>query len=175
MTMQDKAQVRRDLERLVGKTIRSVRRVFYTFGEIVQRNEGPLQLEFGDGSVILFQSGSNGQDLVVELEQWRDPFAGKLTPENRTYIEQYGKWSLFDVSDEDPYAGLCGNRVLHVQAIDLQEQSEAEGFPIDEAVAKGWDIDFGTVVGVLLSVDGLVIRAESIMDELRVDVRPGTA
>lgn len=175
MTTQDREQLRRDLSAMVGKTIRSVQRVFYTIGNDVQRNEGPLQLELDDGSAILFQSGSNGQDLVVKPQRWRDPFAGALSPENRQYVEQYGKWSLFDVSEEDPYASLRGNQVNSVQEIDLREHSKEEGFPVDRAVAEGWGIDFETVVGVLLTVDGLLIRAESIMDELRVDIEPVSA
>lgn len=173
MTTQDTSQVRRDLEGVVGKTIRAVRRVFYTVKDIVERKEGPLELEFDDGSVILFQSGANGQDLTVRLEPWRDPFAGELSEENRAYVAEYGKWSVFDVSGEHPFADVCGRRVARIGEIHLKEQLEAEGFPVAEAIADGRIENFGIIVGVLLCVDGLTIRAESIMDEMRVDVTAG--
>ncbi|WP_123029014.1 hypothetical protein [Mycolicibacterium stellerae] len=173
MTTQDTAQVHRDLEGLVGKTIRSLQRVFYAIGDVVERNEGPLQLEFNDGSVVLFQSGANGRDLTVRSTPWRDPFAGELSEENRAYVAEHGKWSLFDVSGEHPFADVCGRRVARIAEIHLKEQLEAEGFPVAEAVAEGHIENFGVIVGVLLCVDGLTIRVESIMDELRVDVTAG--
>lgn len=170
MTAQDKEQIRRELGEVVGKAVLSVQRVFYTIGDEVQRNEGPLQLALEDGSAILFQSGANGQDLVVKSERWLDPFAGELSEENQQYVAEYGKWSLFDVSDEVPYTSICGITIASFHEIHLREQSEAEGFPVAKAMAEGWEIDWETIVGVLLRIDGLTIRAESIMDELRVDV-----
>jgi hypothetical protein len=172
MRKQDRAQLSRILQEMVGKTVRSVRRVFFTYGGVVERNEGPLELEFADGSVALFQSGSNGQDLALALEPWRDPFGGEMSLENRSYVDQYGKWSAFDVSGDEPYVQICGNRILGVQEINLKQQAVAEGYPVDKAIAEGWDVDFETIVGAVISVGGRAIRVESIMDELHVDIVP---
>lgn len=164
----------RELSALVGKTVRGTRRVFFAFRGEIDTEEGPLELNFDDGSVVLFRSGSDGQQLVIENQAWRDPFAEAPSEENREYVERHGKWTAFDTSGDAPYVGLIGCRIERVQAITLRDQSIADGFPVDEMMkSDNVHVDFDAIVGAVLEFNALAVGLEVVMDELRVTFSGG--
>jgi hypothetical protein len=101
-----------------GAVIVSMRRVFYVFQGAINDSVGALELTFADGSVILLDSGADGESLRVSTCPWDDPFlVGAMSPENRDFIAKSGKWSVFDVSESAGYAMLVGSRVEKVEPI----------------------------------------------------------
>ena len=107
----EQAEVFSRIQSAVGRRIGRVERVFYTHGGTVDRTRGILQLGFDDGTSMHFRGGPDGASVVVETAQWSDPFAAPLSSENREFIEKSGKWTLFDVSNDDPYRELIGEEL----------------------------------------------------------------
>ena len=94
------------LLRFVGARLLRVARVFFAHGGDVDRSEGPLELTFDRGAVVL-RIGGDGATLIAEDGAWQDPFpAASLSPENQAWIARHGKWSLFDLSDAPDYRPL---------------------------------------------------------------------
>jgi hypothetical protein len=83
----------------------------------VCNDKGPLQLTFNDGSVLLLKGASDGERMQPVAAKWSDPFEGPLDEANALYVEQSGKWSLFDVSGEPPFSSLIGETVSGVNPI----------------------------------------------------------
>lgn len=172
---QDPALIRSRLRSLVGRKVTAITRVFFEHSGTVKTDEGPLQLTLDNGDVVLFESGSNGEDLVIEDNPWIDPFEGKLTSENRDFVATSGKWSLFDVSGFLPYRLLIGPEVRDVREVDFESQARFEGYPVDRAVREGWKVDLAKIVGTEILVGDHILRVESIMDDIRVNVRTARA
>lgn len=103
------------LKQLTGKHIASLRRVHYVKPDGTHAETGPLEMTLNDGPTILMTVGPDGDTLLVSEGPWLDPFAGPLSPENRSYIRQVGKWTCFDVTTMEPYASLVGQRISSVE------------------------------------------------------------
>jgi len=136
------------LVRAVGRVITGVRRVYFEFGGELDRSRGALELTFDDGSVVVLDSGADGELMRADEVAWHDPFEGHLDEENRAFIAECGKWTAVDARDESRFAALIGRRVKAVQAI------ENEG---------------GRLVGARYRVGPHDIRVEVIADDLFVD------
>ncbi|MFE7796521.1 hypothetical protein [Nocardia sp. NPDC057440] len=135
----------------IGRRITAVRRVFYVHGEDVDRSEGPIELTFDEGTVLLFDAGSDGEELRVVPAAWRDPFAGLTEPEYIEYVAESGKYTAFDVGSEYPYSQLVGSRVAAV----------AESRLHDERLRAA-----------VLEVSGFTLAVETVADELLVTCDP---
>lgn len=85
-----------------------VRRIFYVFGDEVDRDYGPVELTFSDGTAVVFDAGADGEALAVRRGEWHDPFAEPLSEANRRFVRDHGKWTAFDVSAEAPPNLLIG-------------------------------------------------------------------
>lgn len=94
--------------------VASIARVLYEHGGQLDMSDGPVELRFEDSATLLLDGGSDGETLRTSSSPWRDPFAGKLSVENRAYIQEHGKWTRVDVSNEDAYRDLVGNAVSEV-------------------------------------------------------------
>lgn len=136
------------LVRAVDQVITGVRRVYFEFGGQLDRSRGALELTFDDGSVVVLDSGADGELLRVDAVAWRDPFEGRLDEENRAFIAEYGKWTGVDARDEPRFAALIGQHVEEVQVI----ENEA-----------------GRLVGALYRIGPHHVRVEVIADDLFVD------
>ena len=134
---------------LVGRTIRRIRRANYVLPDGGrERREGPVELSLDDGSVMLLDSGADGESLRVRAGEWRDPFPEPLIEENRAFLAEAGRWTAFDVSADEDYHRLIGS-------------------PIREVRPKEWH---GRTIGVDLVTPGGTLAAEVVADELHVDV-----
>lgn len=102
---------------LIGTRIERIRRVLYQVGTEVDRNDGALELSFSDGSVRLYDSGPDGERLIVADRAWKDPYEGRMDEVNQAHIAEAGKWTAFDVSDESPYDRFIGAAVESVLPI----------------------------------------------------------
>lgn len=98
-----------ELERIEGDTISRVRRLRYEFPLGEPGQDGDLELTFEGGTCLLFHSV--GERLVLLAEPWEDPFKGPLSPENEEFIRHSGKWTAYDVGNENEYVGLVGSVV----------------------------------------------------------------
>ena len=135
------AHLRSDLSKGLGKRIRRVARILFVRKERPQPNDGALELEMDDGSVLLLDGASDGESLRVRSEAWLDPFQPPLSDENAQYVEEHGKWSRVDVSGDAPYAPIIGTHLLAVTVLENEHGRVAgvclstEGPPIWFAVA----------------------------------------
>jgi hypothetical protein len=94
-------------------------------------------------------SASNGQDLVVQVGGWSDSFAEPLSPQDHAYIEENGKWSAFDVSQEAEYVPLIGMRVTSVEK---------------------WCNSDGALIGATIRIGAHIAALDPNGDELTVSV-----
>lgn len=133
----------------IGRRVIAVARVRYVVEEIVTSDAGPIELIFEDGTTVSIDAGPNGTSLKIRDEPWVDPFAGELSPENEEFVKRAGKWTRFDVSNEEPYAGLVGERLLVVSPVLLPS---------------------GITVGVDLEMGNRRLHAEVGGDDLSVEV-----
>lgn len=90
-------------------------------GAIKNREIGPIETSFTDGSVLQFNPGSDGEALVVEPSAWIDHFSEPLSAENREFVKKFGKWTAFDVSREAPYSRPIDEIVEEVTPIRTPE------------------------------------------------------
>lgn len=137
------------LEPLVGRVVVGVRRVLYVLRGRNTSAAGPIELTFADGSAVVLDAGSDGEALAVSTERWIDPFVPPLSAENQRYVEASGKWTAFDVSDQEPWAALVGATVDSVEPI-LTSRDK--------------------LIGASIRVGAAVLRAKVEADELSVDV-----
>lgn len=86
----------------------------YVVGGKVTDEDGPLEIQMGKDQV-LFDAGSDGEELHVSFQSWQDPFSRPLSPENAEYVKSVGKWTALDVSDRSPFRGLIGSAAGAVQ------------------------------------------------------------
>lgn len=138
-------------DRILNRKIVRVRRINYVWPDGYRNTrEGPLEIELEGGLVIRFESGSDGESIRFRVGAWVDPFAGPLSEENRQFIKEAGKWSVFDLSDSEAYRLLVGKCIRDFDLI----------------------ISMGKFVGIGLVVGNLLLKAEVEADELLVDLLP---
>jgi hypothetical protein len=135
-----------------GRAIESIRRVFFESEGVADRDVGPVEISFDDGSTVRLDAGGDGEALEVRRDPWVDPFDGFLSTENIADIERFGKWTLFDVSHEPAYIGLLGGTVTGIKPALLGN---------------------GKLVGLTLFVADLELSAMVSFDELVVEVKRG--
>jgi len=136
---------------LVGLEIARVRRLHYVFQGEANTSDGPIELTFADGSVVMCDAAA---DWTLDFygSAWVDPLREPLNESDKSYVDRYGRWCAYDVTDQPMYKGLV-NRTVQ-QAIPQYNE--------------------------LLEMTGLLVRTEeSVLDlqiwagELRVFVRRG--
>jgi hypothetical protein len=101
----------------VGKVIVGIRRIRYVVSGNIVSTSGPIELVFRDGSAVTLDAGPDGEALAVSDSRWKDPFEEPLSRENRSFVEQSGKWTAFDVSTEPPYREIIGQTVERVKPL----------------------------------------------------------
>lgn len=137
-----------------GAVIVRIRRVFYVFQGSVNTGVGAVEFTFADGGVVLLDSGSDGESLVISTVRWDDPFAATaLSVENRDFIARSGKWSAFDVSKEIDYENFVGSSIEHAAPISAS----------------------GTVTGATFRTSAGDLRVEVEADDLYVRINGGNA
>jgi hypothetical protein len=127
----------------------AIRRVFFELHGQLDWSRGPVEFTFDDGSVLLLESGADGESLRITDNEWTDAFAGVLSRENAGFVERSGKWTAVDVSGEAPTASLVGARIGSVAQILTTT---------------------GGVAGLVLQIGDRQVRVEVIADDLYVEV-----
>ena len=109
---------------LVGREIARIRRLHYVFGGEANTKDGAIELTFADGSVVMCDAAA---DWTLEFygAAWVDPFHEPVNESDRDYLDRYGRWSAFDVTDQMPYGWLVGQQVRQAlpQLNDLLEMT----------------------------------------------------
>lgn len=100
-----------------GKVVTGIRRVFYVYRGVAEKAHGPIEFSFSDSSIILLDAGPDGYTLAVQEGVWVDPFAEPLSPENRQFVADSGKWTGFDVSAEDGYRNFVGQPIEEINEL----------------------------------------------------------
>jgi hypothetical protein len=134
---------------LVGREIARIRRLHYLFRDEPNTRDGAIEMTFSDGSVVMCDAAA---DWTLEFygAAWVDPFTEPLSESDRAYLDRYGRWSAFDVSDQMPYSWLIGQQVRQAipQLNDLLE-----------------------LTGLLIRTDAAVLDLQQWAGELRALVR----
>jgi hypothetical protein len=133
------------LKSAVGQPVRRVRRIHYTFDGVADTDFGPVELTVGK-RVFLIDNASDGDSLRVLAEEWHDPFAEPMSPENREFVAKSGKWTAYDVSGDPEFAAFTGDLLQSVEPFSNSD---------------------GKVTGVALrTAGGGTVRLDVIADEL---------
>lgn len=112
------SEPRKLVEACEGRTVSAIFLVRYVHPDgSIPDEDTILEIHFEDASVVYFKGASDGERLAIYPEPWEDPFAEPLSPENREFVRESGKWTKFDVSDQDSYAGFIGKKVIMVESI----------------------------------------------------------
>ncbi|TQN32824.1 hypothetical protein FHX37_2808 [Haloactinospora alba] len=113
-------------------------------------DEGPVETHLGNGAVVLFECGGDGEEMTMKRGAWEDPFAGEQPGENLAFIRDYGKWT----------------RVAPEHTTDLR--SQVVGAVVDEVSFEG--TRQGKTTGAALSLGNRVLRVRADRDELRISL-----
>ena len=138
----------KELTALVGQRISGVRRILYVGPDGQVGRTGAIELTSSEGTVVVLDSGADGESMRVTGQRWTDPFGEPLSPENRAWVDRVGKWSAFDVGDDPEYAALAAGTVLSVDPI----------------------YENDTVTGALVRTAGGTLRAHVEFDEMLMTV-----
>ena len=136
---------------LVGREIARIRRLHYVFQDEVNASDGPIELTFADGSVVMCDSAA---DWTLEFygAAWVDPLPEPLSEADRAYVDRYGRWSAFDLTDQAPYSGLANQTVQQA----LPQYNELL-----------------ELTGLLIRTDEVILDLQLWAGELRAFVRRG--
>lgn len=123
--------------------------MWFEFRGQYDQTVGPLEMTFDNGAAVVLDAAANGQSLVVKVGTWEDPFEGKMTPENRQFVQSSGKWSAVDVRHASPYVDLVGERLTGVTPISVGQDD---------------------VTGAIMTIGKHEVRAEVEADNLVVNI-----
>ena len=138
----------KELTALVGQRISGVRRILYVGPDGQIGRTGAIELTSSDGTVVVLDSGADGESIRVTGLRWADPFGEPLSLENRAWVDKVGKWSAFNVRDDPEYAALAGDTVLSVDPV----------------------YENDTITGALVRTASATLRAHVEADEMQVTV-----
>ena len=100
-----------------GRIISHVRRVHYVTPDGAISDDGPIELSVIDYATLPLGVGPDGESLKVDSTSWVDPFREPLSSENREFVASAGKWTVFDVTEDEPTFRFIGQTVLSVTPI----------------------------------------------------------
>jgi hypothetical protein len=136
---------------LERRMIARIRRLGFAAGDAVALDDGPIELSFADGSVVLADAADDWT-LRFYGSAWADPLAGVADGEERARLARRGRWFAVDVTAEDPWRALLNA-------------------PIDQA-APTWN-DLLELTGLLIRVGPAVLELQVRAGELHAEVRAG--
>lgn len=114
-----------NLKSLCGKRLRAAARILFEYAGRIDPGDGPLELYLDDGTVVLFDGSADGEGLRVQYAPWVDPFVAPISEENRVYIEQSGKWSRVERSNDPLFVDLFGGVISSLTILDNEFGREA--------------------------------------------------
>lgn len=132
---------------LKGARISAVARVLFTYRDVVDSDDGPLEFVIDQVGTVLLDGAGDGETLRIKAGPWEDPFAEPLSDENARYVTEFGKWSKFNYSDKEPYRQIVGKVITSLEII---------------------QDDRGSEVGLLMRADDAAIWFVVEFDECRV-------
>ncbi|MCA9918169.1 MAG: hypothetical protein KC445_09460 [Anaerolineales bacterium] len=135
-----------NIEKLKGKQIKGVHLVLFVHKKGRNWNDSLLQITFEDDSLVLLK-GDGNDNLIVQRSAWEDAFEGDLSEEDKTFIQENGKWSLFDVSGSQPYTKILKERIQAAHPIRNQ---------------------FNRLTGVQLQIGDLYLNFVNVADQSRI-------
>jgi hypothetical protein len=131
---------------LRGSVICRIRRAWYVHQGTVDDGEGDIELLLEDGEVLLVDVVT-GDRLGVRFERWTDWLAPPLTPAQQDDVATYGKWEVFDTTEQPGYRECVGTAITAVTPLRWND----------------------ALVGVVLGVGSSCLRIRAGLDELLVD------
>lgn len=96
------------LVRLTGHRVVAIEQAFYVVADVVDPSDCLLQMRLDDDLTVHLWVGEDGASVRVVAAPWEDPFRELLSAENRTFVQESGKWTLFDTSATPEMAPVVG-------------------------------------------------------------------
>jgi hypothetical protein len=111
----DNQDFKKIIQRITGRIITNMFYLDYYYTKNIKpENDNPVEIVLNDGSHWLFHCDKDGESLLINEENWIDPFRNKLNKENIDYINKYGKWKKIPVSKGDKYSVLLENKIIMI-------------------------------------------------------------
>lgn len=104
------------LDGLVGRRLTYVARVLYEYRGEIGADDGAIEVGT-DRGVVLLEGDRDGESLRIRAEAWEDPFKEPLSEENRRYVDEHGRWRRVDVSKQQDYRDLIGERITRASLL----------------------------------------------------------
>jgi len=94
----------------VGREIARVRRLHYVYRGEANTGDGAIELTFSDGSVVMCDAAA---DWTLDFYDaaWVDPFPEPLSDADAAYLDRFGRWLAYDVTEQMPYSWLVGQTI----------------------------------------------------------------
>ncbi len=109
-----------ELAKLVGKRVARIVRILFELNGRFDQDDGPLELHFDDGRVLLLDGEGDGETLRLRSAAWADPFAEPLSAENRRFVAESGRWRRVDCTNAAPFTDIAGGTIESAQLLDNQ-------------------------------------------------------
>jgi len=110
MTKPTESETLELLSSFTGERMASVRLIMYVYhGEIHGEDTWP-EFVAENNRVLRLRDEDGGERLAGYSTLWEDPLANS-SEANRKYVEEYGKYTRFDVSHSAPYEQIVGRRL----------------------------------------------------------------
>lgn len=115
--MNSKSETTSILKNATGRTIEKISPVKFFFRGKVDSDDTPLQIQLKDDEVLFFDAGGDGESLKVKVDAWVDPFTTPISEENQEYLESHGKWEIVDVSGDDFFGKIIGEKITEIEPV----------------------------------------------------------
>lgn len=130
------------LTRLIEQRIVTIEQAFYVFNDAITQSDCLLQVRVESDFIIHFLGGVDGETVRIVDAPWEDPFVEPLSDENRAFVEQCGKWTLFDTSATPHMAPLVEHTIRSISLVHDQR-----------GIRRGVELEIGSTLLTYL-VDG---------------------
>lgn len=80
-------------------------------------DDAELEIFCENNRLLRLSTASDGERVALHRKPWIDPFMPPISKENQDYIQEYGKWVLFDIDDFPEFSVMIGEKISGIDTI----------------------------------------------------------